>query len=92
MEETIKKVENILKNATEAIENNEIYEHGYPEARLIPANHVEICQDEFKGFVVDDISEIIEVYLESIFWERGLKIMKLSEVIAELENGSERTY
>lgn len=67
MEETIRKIENILKNATEAIENNEIYEHGYPEARLIPANHIENCQDEFKAFVVEDISEIIEEYLESFF-------------------------
>ena len=67
MEETIRKIENILKNATEAIENNEIYEHGYPEARLIPMNHVEICQDAIKELVVNAISEIIEEYLESIF-------------------------
>lgn len=67
MEETIRKIENMLKNATEAVEKRDIYQHGYPEARLIPANWKEECEDGFKESVAECVSEIISDYLDSLF-------------------------
>jgi len=49
------------------INSNEIYEHGYPESRLIPSNHYTECQDMFIESVQNDISEIInEILRENI--------------------------
>lgn len=67
MEETIIKITNIIKSATEAVGSNEIYQHGYPEARLIPLNWKEECEDAFKETVVECVSEIVKDYLDSLF-------------------------
>ena len=67
MTETIEKITTIIKNATEAVEKRDIYQHGYPEARLIPSNWKEECEDSFKEIVTDCVSEIIADYLDSLF-------------------------
>ena len=67
MKETIEKITNIIKNATEAVEKRDIYQHGYSEARLIPANWKEECEDCFKENVAECVSEIIADYLDGLF-------------------------
>jgi len=67
MKETIEKITNIIKNATEAVEKRDIYQHGYPEARLIPANWKEECEDCFKENVIEEVTEIIADYLDGLF-------------------------
>lgn len=67
MEETIAKITNIIKNATESVESHEIYQHGYPESRLIPSNWKEECEDNFKETVAECVSELVSDYLDSIF-------------------------
>ena len=67
MKEAIEKIINIIKNATEAVEKREIYQHGYPEERLVPANWKEDCEDSFKESVAECVSEIIADYLDSLF-------------------------
>ena len=67
MKETIAKITNIINNATEAVEKRDIYQHGYPEARLIPSNWREECEDSFKENVIEDVTEIIADYLDGLF-------------------------
>lgn len=47
----------ILQDAIEDIESGNIYEHGYPESRLIPSNYYELCEETFIDNVICDISE-----------------------------------
>jgi len=67
MKETIQQITGILEGATQAIENREIYEHGYPEGRLIPAGFWEDCQDGHKELVVEAVSEIVRDYLDDLY-------------------------
>ena len=67
MKETIEKITNIIESATEAVEKRGIYQHGYPEARFIPTNWEEECEDCFKENVAECVSEIIADYLDSLF-------------------------
>ena len=67
MKETIEKITNIIKNATEDVEKRNIYQHGYPEARLIPSNWKEECEDSFKENVTECMSEVISDYLDGLF-------------------------
>jgi hypothetical protein len=53
-------LELLLKGYIDAIENKDIYDHGYPEARLIPANFYENCEDSVIKEAKEDISELIE--------------------------------
>ena len=50
----------IFETQIPKISNGEIFEHGYPEARLIPANHVELCLEQFADFVADEVREVIK--------------------------------
>lgn len=47
----------MLHDAIEDIRSGNIYEHGYPESRLIPSNFYELCEDAFIDKVVCDIAE-----------------------------------
>lgn len=60
---TLEDIKRILMSASEAIASGEIYEHGYPESRLIPPNFYEDCEDGCIGYVNDDISVIVDEYL-----------------------------
>ena len=53
----------LLSKQISMIENNEIYEHGYPESRLIPSNFYESCQSDFISSVQEEFSEKIEEIL-----------------------------
>jgi hypothetical protein len=61
------KLAETLKGATDAIVRGDIYDHGYPEARLIPFNHEKLCQEAIIEEVIEDISEKITEYLVSLF-------------------------
>ena len=47
--------------------SSEIYEHGYPESRLVPITHKEDCERCFIDFVQDDIGKKIQDILSDYF-------------------------
>lgn len=49
----------LLNDYIGEIQSGDIYSHGYPEGRLIPSNHIEMCQDYFLESVTSDIEEKI---------------------------------
>jgi len=61
-------IESLLSDSIKTIEGGDIYEHGYPEARLMPSDHYEKCNESFKESVCDDfnekINEILNDYLQ----------------------------
>lgn len=61
------KIKTLLERATYNIENKEIYEHGYPEGRLIPSDFFETCEREHLNHFKDEISEIVEDYLMDLY-------------------------
>lgn len=67
MTELIQKITDILQSATQTIVNNDIYEHGYPEGRLIPITFWEDCQIAHKDSVIEAVSEIIGDYLADLY-------------------------
>ena len=56
----------LLCDEIESIRSGEIYEHGYPESRLIPQDHYKLCEKSFIENVVYDISEEISSLLKEI--------------------------
>ena len=50
----------LLTKHIKPLENKEIYEHGYPESRLIPANFYEDCQDNYIETVKNEFCDRIE--------------------------------
>jgi len=65
----ISKIKTLLERATENIENKEIYEHGYPEARLIPSDFYKKCEENHKEFFIEEIKEIVEEYLDLLYYQ-----------------------
>lgn len=57
----------LLRDSIEDVESGVIYDHGYPEGRLIPSNHHEMCQEEFLMHVKDDFNEKIENVIGQYF-------------------------
>lgn len=53
-------IKKIVDEAIEAIEDNRIYDHGYPESRLVPADHYEKAEQFWMEEVKDKVSEIVE--------------------------------
>ena len=49
-------LEILLTKEIGMIDDGTIYEHGYPESRLIPSNHYTECQEGFLDSVTEDIS------------------------------------
>ena len=62
-------LECLLKDHINAIENREIYEHGYPEARLIPHNHTQDCEEESFNFITGEFNDKIKNILNQYFIE-----------------------
>ena len=60
-------LETLLTKEADMILNNEIYEHGYPEARLIPSDFYEKCQEDFVQNTIQEIGEEIENLLNEYF-------------------------
>lgn len=50
----------LLSEEIQTLKSGEIYEHGYPESRLIPKNHYEDCNDYFLDNVRDSFNEKID--------------------------------
>jgi hypothetical protein len=53
-------LESLLSNEIEQLKNGEIFEHGYPESRLIPSTHHQDCIDSFKESIMNNISGLID--------------------------------
>ena len=62
-------LECLLKDHIGAIENLEIYEHGYPEGRLIPHNHTQNCEEETFEFITGEFNDKIKNILNQYFAE-----------------------
>ena len=60
MSKNDKILEELLKEEIEAIENGDIYAHGYPEARLMPCNFGEQCQEALINDAQERISKLVE--------------------------------
>lgn len=54
----------LLGKYKKAIDN--MYDHGYPEDRLIPSNHYSDCEEAFKDMVKNDILAKVDAYLDGI--------------------------
>lgn len=57
----------LLNEYIHEIESGRIYEHGYPESRLIPSNHHESCQEEYKEYILSEISKKTTIILDEYF-------------------------
>jgi len=57
-------LEEYLSDYIQKIGSGEIYEHGYPEARLIPANHCKECEESFIDMVIDEVLEDVRGVLQ----------------------------
>lgn len=60
-------LEILLAKDIEDIESRSIYEHGYPESRLMPSNHKESCEESLLETVKESINEKIESILYEYF-------------------------
>lgn len=58
-------LEEYLSDYVQKMRNGEIYEHGYPESRLIPSSHWTDCEEDFIDSVIEEVSEKIRAILES---------------------------
>lgn len=57
----------LLRSYIESIQSGEIYDHGYPERRLIPSDHVEQCQESFLETVIEDITDKVSNIIREYF-------------------------
>ena len=62
-----KLIEVLLKKYIKEIEDGSIYEHGYPEGRLIPSSHYEDCNEGYRTIVKDEICELVDNVLSEYF-------------------------
>lgn len=60
-------LDRLLNKYIVPIENKEIYEHGYPEGRLVPSNFYEKCEEEYLENVKEEISEKVENIIQEYF-------------------------
>ena len=62
-------LECLLKDHINDIKDRSIYEHGYPEARLIPSNHTEECEKCTFEFITEIFNDKIKNILNQYFVE-----------------------
>ncbi len=63
---TINDIKSIIEEVTEVVESGEIYEHGYPENRLIPTRHEEECREYTIEYTMELIKEKVIEYFECV--------------------------
>lgn len=63
----VREIEKVLLDETRSVKDRSIYEHGYPEARLIPTNFESQCEELHTEFVCEKVCEIIKEYLSEIY-------------------------
>lgn len=63
----LKRIEDLLKQANDVILGGVIYEHGYPESRLIPAKHKQDCEQICTEHYVEQITEVVTEYLNHLY-------------------------
>lgn len=56
-------IESLLQDDIDAVDSGKIYEHGYPESRLVPVDHTESCEEVLKN----NIMEEFETKVDNIF-------------------------
>ena len=57
----------LLSDYIDNIKSGSLYDHGYPESRLIPSDHHEKCQEYFIEEIIETISEKINNIVEQYF-------------------------
>lgn len=57
----------LLNDYIHEIESGSIYEHGYPEGRLVPSNHIEMCRGYFLEGVMSDIQEKVVNIMDEFY-------------------------
>ena len=57
----------LLRKYIKEIEDGSIYEHGYPEGRLIPSSHYEDCNEQYSATIKDEICELVDSVLSEYF-------------------------
>lgn len=57
----------LLGEYIDDIESGNIYDHGYPESRLIPSNHHEKCQEYCLEHILGDISDKVKNIISEYF-------------------------
>jgi len=60
-------LETLLIKEISTIDDGTIYEHGYPESRLIPSNHYAERREGLLENVIEDVSDKIREILEGYF-------------------------
>lgn len=88
LQATLDEIKRLLILGSEAISNNEIYEHGYPESRLIPSDFKETCEDEWIRSVNDEVNIVVEEYLSNFrtpIKTYGDVLMAIMEQMKELK-------
>lgn len=53
-------LEVVLAKDLEPLINKEIFEHGYPEGRLVPSNHYESCIEYFTDEIKETFNDMID--------------------------------
>lgn len=71
LEETMSKIQTILEKAVYLVESKEIYAHGIPEARLMPPNFEEDCEERFLEWANEEVKDVVNSYLESVVYTNG---------------------
>jgi hypothetical protein len=61
--EQIKAIEKIIDEAKESIASGEAFDHGYPEARLLPSDFTQQCVEATIDDTLDKIREYLVEYL-----------------------------
>lgn len=60
-------LETLLSEQIQDVKSRDIYNHGYPESRLIPSNHKESCEEGLLETVKEDLCEKIDDVLSQYF-------------------------
>lgn len=60
-------LETLLTDYLKPLRDNSIYDHGYPEGRLIPSNFTEDCQNNYRDEVISSITDKISDIISDNF-------------------------
>ena len=60
-------LDRLLLEDIKLIQSGEIYDHGYPESRLILSNHYETCRESFLNTLKEEFCDKIETIISDYF-------------------------
>lgn len=61
-------LEEAIEEELKPLVNKEIFEHGYPEARMIPSDHYEKCLEEFKEELKEKVNDAIDNIVHDLYF------------------------